>query len=246
VFINWCIDHDYYDGANPCRKVRTPRVPQSTRPRALSHEQVQKLLAEAKLGWNWLGMRDHAMLMLMFDTGCRQGGLLSMTDSSIDWTRKRLILHEKGGKNRHVPIGQPTIDAVKQYLHHRPRPCETCRGWLIREERGWKHRRSQGGHPAKPGPYSGPFWLTWRYKQMGSSSLDSMVAKLGDYAGIENVHPHRFRHTFAVMFYEQTRDIMGLMVRLGHTRVEVTQRYLRDLGVDYGIEEYGSPTSWSS
>ena len=55
---------------------------------------------------------------------------------------------------------------------------------------------------------------------------------------------HRFRHTFASEFYRRHKDLLALRNLLGHTKIEVTERYLRSLGVEYGTTEYMSPDDW--
>ena len=72
-----------------------------------------------------------------------------------------------------------------------------------------------------------------------------MLKNLGKYANVENVHPHRFRHTYAAEWWTANRDLYALKNLLGHSRLQTTEIYLRSLGLEYGTgPEYKTPDSW--
>ena len=115
-----------------------------------------------------------------------------------------------------MPVGPKTAEAIKAYI------------------KGTRDRRE--------GP-DGRLFVTYRREAMVYSALNAMLGNLGKYAGVEHCIPHRFRHTFAVTDYRANRDLMGVRNRLGHSKVETTQRYLESLGADYGSveEKYQAP-----
>lgn len=133
----------------------------------------------------------------------------------LDWPHHRIKVLGKGSKWRYVPMGSKVSRALKDYLRQRPQ---------IEAD---------------------ALWLTQRRTPLAYGTLNAMLRHLGDYAGVPDVTPHRFRHTYASEWYRHLRDIMALKNLLGHSKVEVTQRYLRSLGVDYGTgDEYSTPDSW--
>lgn len=133
----------------------------------------------------------------------------------LDWPHHRVKVLGKGSKWRSVPMGPRVSRALKDYLRHRPQ---------IEAD---------------------ALWLTQRRTPLGYSTLNAMLGHLGDYAGVADVTPHRFRHTYAAEWYREHRDIMALKNLLGHSKVEVTQRYLRSLGLEYGTgDEFSTPDTW--
>lgn len=161
------------------------------------------------------GTRDRAILGVLLDTGARASELVGMGLDEVDYTRHRVLLHGKGQKDRWVPIGQETQRKIRVWVRVRARVP------------------------------SNRLWLTQRNGDFSYSTLVANLALLGGYAGVEDCTPHRFRHTFAVAHYLAHHDLIALQSLLGHASVEMTMRYLRQLGVSYGAEmNYRPPGEW--
>lgn len=218
TFLTWCVKQEFI-AVSPMDKVKKISRAQPDR-YAFEVDEVRRLAREAKRAPGWLGARDHAIVVFLVDTGARAGGLLGLTEASFDWRRREVKLTEKGSqgrglKTRTVPFSAQTAAAVKAYLEVRPKVA-------------WDN-----------------LWLNNRNRPMHYGGLSMMLHNLGGYAKVDQCIAHRFRHTFAVQFYRQHKDIMALKELLGHSKVGTTQEYLRTLGLSYALERsYASPASW--
>ncbi|MEY4762771.1 MAG: site-specific tyrosine recombinase XerD [Pseudomonadota bacterium] len=222
--LSWAVDQDYIE-FSPMRKVRRPKVVTPTR-LAYTREEVTRLLAEAGKAGGWLGYRDRALVLFLVSTGARANEALSLTSSSFEWASRRkpgepgsravrVLLHGKGQKDRWVPVGAKAAEAVKRYIVARP-PSTTDN-----------------------------LWMTMQRTPMDHGALWAMLRNLGRYAGVEHVHPHRFRHTYTCEWWPVNKDIVALKNLLGHSKLQTTERYLRSLGVEYGTgDEYRTPDDW--
>lgn len=199
---------------NPMKKVRAPKLPQATR-HGFEKDELLRMQAQSLTAPGWLAYRDKALITLLIGTGARASELLTLTEDSFDWPRNRVLLHGKGAKDRWVTLGRTASKAVRDYLRARPRGASS-------------------------------FWVSQRHTPLAYGALSMMLGHLGDYCDppVPNVTAHRFRHTFASEFYRRHKDLLALRNLLGHTKIEVTERYLRSLGVEYGTTTYESPDDW--
>lgn len=218
----WAVEQETFGlDRNPVAKVRRPRLPKRVIV-GFDKQEVRALLLESRKfpgatkkepSLAWLGKRNFAMVTLLLDTGARASELLGLTMDDIDWPRGRILLHGKGAKDRRVPFHNRASTALKEYLHVRPEV-----------------------------PFDN-LWVTIRHTPLTTnhsslSSLDALLKALGRYSGVEDVHAHRLRHTFAVRWWmsQDNPNIYALMNLLGHVKIETTMRYLRGLGIDYGTD----------
>lgn len=218
-FFNWCIEQGYLgEGDNPMRTLRRPKPPKQSRV-AFDRAEVSRMFKVLAAKPGWIGARDRAIVTVLLGTGARATELTLMTLNDLDWPHKRILLHGKGEggqrKDRRVPMGKGTMNALREYLKVRPKVATPM------------------------------LWLTLQKRPIAYMALEHMVRNLGEYAGVEPVFPHRFRHTFATEHYLANRDLIALKNVLGHENVTVTLRYLERLGVSYmGGDESRSPDEW--
>jgi site-specific recombinase XerD len=153
--------------ASPMAKMKPPKVPEQPVP-VLSEDQLRGLLATVK-GQAFNEKRDNALLRVFIDTGARLAEIANLTVNDIDLDLKVLIVLGKGGRYRSVPFGNNTAQALDRYLRlrRRHRLAEVSELWL-----------------GKQGPLT-------------RSGIFQLVRRRGRQAGIERLHPHQFRHTFA-------------------------------------------------
>jgi integrase/recombinase XerD len=148
-----------------------------------------------------LGIRDKAMLELMYATGVRVTELISLTINSVNWQTGYLITCGKGNKERIVPIGETALDCLRRYLGS-ARP-----GFLKGKTTSILFVNRSGNGLSRQG-----FW--------------KIVRKYADKAGLQKkVHPHTFRHSFATHLLEGGADIRSVQVMLGHADISTTQIY---------------------
>ena len=156
------------------------------------------------------GARQYLIFMLLLDTGMRAGELcgLKLEDAHLD--QGFLKIKGKGNKERFVPICGNTKKAILHYLNTwRPQPASPHVNQLV---------LSENGLPLTVG------------------ALLQMIKRLGKKAGVPRLHPHLFRHTFAVKYLINGGDVMTLKNILGHTTLAVTQVYMHLADVHVQIQ----------
>jgi integrase/recombinase XerD len=169
-------------------------------PDTLSKDEINHLLEQPDLKTP-LGIRDKAMLELMYATGIRVSELISLTVNSINWQVGYLIAVGKGSKERIVPIGKSAIDCLTRYL-------QEGRQKLMKGERTHVLFVNRSGH----GLTRQGFWkIVKKYATKGRM--------------LKKIHPHTFRHSFATHLLEGGADLRSVQVMLGHSDISTTQIY---------------------
>lgn len=145
-------------------------------------------------------LRDWAALELLYATGARVGELCLADVDDLDRATGTMLLHGKGDKERVVPVGDPALDAVDE--------------WLAR------------GRPALAVEGSGPALLLGRRgRRVDQRQLRAAVHEVSRLAGVEDVAPHALRHTAATHLLEGGSDLRSVQEVLGHASLATTQRY---------------------
>ncbi len=149
-----------------------------------------------------VGVRDVAMLELLYATGIRVGELVGLDIDDLDTVDATVLLRGKGSKERLVPVGAYALDAVAAYLT-RARP-----------ELATSHT------PA------GAMFLNARGGRLSRQSSWAVLAKAADRAGVtRDVSPHTLRHSFATHLLDGGADVRVVQELLGHASVTTTQVY---------------------
>lgn len=139
-----------------------------------------------------------AIVEVLYSTGCRVGELCGM--NRCDLVEDRILVHGKGGKDRWVFLNARAQVELEKYLKARVDDREAMFvSWLARE-RDWSDR-------------------------MSSSGIESFMRSLGKKAGVQGVHPHRFRRTTATMALRRGMPIDQVRQMLGHESIATTQIY---------------------
>ena len=191
-----------WTAADPAREVRPP-VPARRLPKAIRVEQVEALL-DAPDATTPLGLRDRALLELLYGTGARISEAVGLDVDDLDAAPTGLVrLDGKGGKQRIVPVGSFATRAVEAYLV-RARPALAAAGQRAR--RRCCSTPAAGGCRARaPGRCCGPRPLR---------------------AGLTvEVSPHTLRHSFATHLLDGGADVRVVQELLGHASVTTTQVY---------------------
>ncbi|MGC5166183.1 site-specific tyrosine recombinase XerD [Luteimicrobium sp. DT211] len=188
---------------NPAHDVRAP-TRERRLPKAISVEDVGRLLEAAALGEGAVPVRDAALLELVYSTGARisEAVSLDVDDLDLDGDAASVRLFGKGRKERVVPVGSFAARAVGAYLV-RSRPELAGRG---------------RGTPA--------VFLNARGARMSRQSAWAVLRHAAERAGLgAHVSPHTLRHSFATHLLAGGADIRVVQELLGHASVTTTQLY---------------------
>ncbi len=196
---------------NPTRHVDAPKV-RKCAPEALSHASIARLLEEPTHLDNSKGLRDRAMLELLYGTGLRVSELVNLTVDDLQPSMERYQLRCGNGQNaRVVPVSARAVEAIEAYLTlEKGRPQLVSDG----EER--------------------TLFVNMRGRQLTRQGLWLIIKHYVESAGIEeDVTPHTLRHSFAIHHYrempgpqeERLAELQGL---LGHANISTTQVYAQE------------------
>ncbi|HJQ04912.1 MAG TPA: tyrosine recombinase XerC [Nocardioides sp.] len=147
------------------------------------------------------GLRDVAMLELLYATGIRVGELVGLDVDDVDRDRNLIRVLGKGNKERSAPFGTPAVAALD--------------AWLVR------------GRPQLARPGSGPaLFLGSRGGRIDQRAVRTMVhRRIADVPGAPDIGPHGLRHTAATHLLEGGADLRSVQELLGHASLATTQRY---------------------
>ena len=171
--------------------------------------------------------RDWAIFMLLNDTGPRTNEMCSLRFDDIRWNRRELIMRPTVAKNkafRVIPL-HASLPALRRYRDIRGDDTSSCDRFLAYYStpvvaRGDKRRLLERHEFCSSGlTRNGLFFLIQKWRKL---------ARLTE----ARCSPHTFRHYFATQYLRQGGNILSLQRMLGHSRLDVTERYLRDAQAD--------------
>ena len=188
-----------YVKEDPTETVESPRFRMGL-PMFLSVEEVDRLLAAPDAS-TIIGLRDKAMIEVMYSAGLRVSELCGLRVSDIHFDAGYLRCMGKGSKERLVPIGRDAMEVVQLYLREsRPKLLRDNSPELLFLNR-------KGGGCSRHG-----FWKT--------------VSDSGRKAGLrKKLKPHMLRHSFATHLLDRGADLRAVQMMLGHTDIATTQIY---------------------
>jgi integrase/recombinase XerD len=184
---------------NPADDLRPPRA-WPPLPKCLSLDDVDALIAQPDVSTP-RGLRDRAMIELLYATGLRVSELLALRASDLHLPGQYLTCFGKGGKERLVPLGEQAADWVRRYQRE-GRPA-----LLKRRSSARLFVNARGGPLSRVG-----FW--------------KLLKEYGRRAGLpRTLSPHVVRHSFATHLLERGADLRAIQMMLGHADVSSTQIY---------------------
>lgn len=185
---------------DPTIDIESPKFWQRI-PKTISIRDMETLLSTPKIDTPQ-GIRDQAMLELLYGTGLRVSEMVSLSLNDINFEVGFLRCMGKGSKERIVPLGKTAIQSLKRYL-----------------EKGRPHLR-------KNKPEKGILFLTRLGKSISRQSAWKIVKKYTIKACVgKNITPHSFRHSFASHLLEGGADLRAVQIMLGHSDISTTQIY---------------------
>ena len=187
--------------ADPTEQIDAPRVDR-TPPKAISTNEVDELLELALRSSTPEGLRDKAMLELLYGTGLRVSELvaLELADVSLDERTCRCV--GKAGRERILPLGETAVTALEEYL-------DIARSQLAR------------GAAAE----TEALFLNHRGKRLTRQGFWLILKGYADDAGLHDLTPHMLRHSFAAHLLGNGAELREVQERLGHASLSTTQIY---------------------
>lgn len=184
---------------DPAQDLESPR-PAQRLPRVLTIEEVDILLSQPPVG-EPAGLRDKAMLELLYATGLRVSELVSLDITSLNLENGFVRCYGKGSKERIIPLGEIAARYIREYLG---------RGRCKLE----KYKKT----PA--------LFVNHRGQRLTRQGFWKIIKKYAQKAKINtDITPHTLRHSFATHLLENGADIRSVQEMLGHTDISTTQIY---------------------
>ena len=179
------------------RQLRLPKV-HCKEQLILDDSEILQLLRACDESFSRCSLRNKCFVLLMLDSGLRRGEIPRINIGDVAFSTKSMIIRGKGSKQRLIPVGFQTCEQLLQYrLQFRP--------------------NAQS---------SEPFFLDQTGERCSDNLVKQIFKRLKEATGIERLHPHLLRHTFATYYLVDGGDLETLRLILGHSNIHTTQMYL--------------------
>ncbi|KON87161.1 recombinase XerD [Sporosarcina globispora] len=187
-------------GHDPSVHIETPQMERSL-PKVLNMQEVETLLDFPEIK-DHFGLRDKAMLELLYATGIRVSELIGLNIGDVHLTMGFVRCIGKGNKERIVPIGRTASEALERYLN------EGRRKFVSKKYK------------------DEALFLNHHGKRLSRQGFWKILKRLAQEAGIEKeLTPHTLRHSFATHLLENGADLRAVQEMLGHADISTTQIY---------------------
>ncbi len=185
----------------PADELSTPKVRRGL-PTLLSVDAAREVVEAPRVDTT-VGVRDRAVLELLYGSGLRLSELCGLDLDHVDLRTAEARVMGKGSKERVVPLGQPCVEAIARWL-------------LVRAE------LLSPKHPKA----SRALFLTVTGRRLYARAVEYLVSDYGKLgAGRADLHPHALRHTCATHMLDGGADLRAIQELLGHASLSTTQRY---------------------
>lgn len=201
AFFHWCLDRGYVR-TSPAAGLRRRRQHRDARSRAIPPAELRALVEYARV----TSRRDYALLLFLADTGCRAGGLVSLTRANLHLDKFAAVLLEKGEKWHTVFYGEKTAAALQAWLDERP-PADHDFIWT-----------GLGPH----------------YKPLTAAGVGSIIRRMARYTGASYTWgPHSIRHAVGHAYARAKLPATVTQHKLGHSSPSITIENYYPEGMDY-------------
>lgn len=199
-----------YIEKNPASNISSTKKERDL-PVVLTIEEVEKILSLPETGEK-LGLRDKAMLELLYSSGLRVSELINLKNGDLHFDDELVRILGKGLKYRIVPVGSSAVEWVTKYIKH-------SRPFLEKKGKSLNY-----------------VFLNNRGTKLSRMGIWKMINYYTNEAGItKKVHPHTFRHSFATHLLNGGADLRSVQEMLGHSDISTTQIYTH-IDKDYIIQ----------
>ena len=187
--------------SDPTDQLDSPRVDRSP-PRSVSQHQVDELLELPLRSSTPEGMRDKAMLELLYATGMRVSELVALDTADVALEQATVRCAGRGGRERILPIGETAVNALEEYL-------DQARSQL-----------AKGSSEA-----ASALFLNHRGKRLTRQGFWLILKGYAEEVGLHDLTPHTLRHSFAAHMLGSGAELREVQERLGHASLSTTQIY---------------------
>jgi site-specific recombinase XerD len=212
VFFGWLASEGERENPNPMDRVEAPKVAKKAKA-FFAEEELVRLLKTCS-GATFADRRDTAIIRIFIDTGMRVSAMAGLrydpddeSANDVFLVQRRLRIRLKGGDEIWVPIGKKSAASLDKYIRARARHPQASSPWL------WLG--VQGHNTAR----------------MTDSGVRDIVGRRGEQAGIQNVHPHRFRRSFADSWLAAGGSTDDLMHITGWKTYDMVREYTEARGI---------------
>jgi len=181
---------------NPAEDLIAPQK-SSYLPKFLNQTDIENLLATPDVSTE-IGLRDRAILELMYACGLRVSEAANLILSDIDVDQGILTCTGKGNKTRRVPVGKSAVEWLKNYL-------------VVRRE--------------KENIETNSIFVSFTGKPINRQTIFKFIKEYAEKIGLPDVSPHTLRHSFATHLVQNSADIRSVQQMLGHADISTTQIY---------------------
>ena len=187
---------------NTAELVSSPQLPKKL-PARLSETEVQSML-EASANKTLKGLRDRAILELLYASGLRVSELVGLEEADVEWSEGLVRVLGKGRKERIVPFGRYASEALEAYRNER-----SLKGLVVRDSDN-----------------KIPLFINLRGSRLTTRSVERLVeCYRAHLAPGRKITPHTLRHSFATHLLENGADLRSIQELLGHANLGTTQKY---------------------
>lgn len=209
IFVRWCIKRGFVNNFD-IDSIVVPKMPKK-KVHIYSDDEIVMILDS--FGSDWLGSRDRALTLLMLDSGLRR--LETIAVRLNDFNENSLVVHGKGNKDRVVPVGSSSADAIRQYVNDCP---FDIKDYLFLERRG---------------------------ERMTLNAVKLMAARHARKLPFDfSCHRlrHNFATNYCLDAYDRDGhvDIYSLMMLMGHEDISTTRKYLHYASGIYAAKHHRS------
>jgi integrase/recombinase XerC len=188
--------------ANPAEMLQTPRTEKYI-PTFLSIDEMLKLIGTGS-GTDEAALRDRAIIELFYSSGVRLSELTDLNVGDIDFSKGLMKVRGKGRKERIIPVGDPALKALREYLG----------------------ARNVGSTECKFNGPGDPVFINKKDLRLSTRTVERILDRVVLMSGLsKKISPHALRHTFATHMLEAGADLRAIQELLGHESLSTTQRY---------------------
>jgi integrase/recombinase XerD len=166
-------------------------------PKFMTEDEVEKLLSEPDVSQE-IGLRDRAILEMMYAAGLRVSEAANLKITDIDVDAGILTCYGKGNKQRKVPLGKSAVEWLKSYLARRKKK---------------EHIEMRN------------LFVTTLNRPINRQTIFHFIKEYAEKAGLEDISPHTLRHSFATHLLQRGADSRSVQAMLGHADISTTQIY---------------------